>query len=141
MKATVLYRIASVLLILFAAANTAWLIYFWHAASSATPVPFPVAHHRFSTYPQSVLVLEIVLSLCVLFAAYLNWYLGSLAQTAPHSMRALPWLLLAYQAAGALVALFSLSGFAFLVAAASAICTGWATSLAGGSHITAAEAI
>ncbi|HEX8713191.1 MAG TPA: hypothetical protein VF730_15025 [Terracidiphilus sp.] len=133
MKATVLYRIASVLLILFAAANTAWLVYFWRVASSLPPVPFPVAHHRESTYPHLVLVLEIALSLCVLFAAYLNWYLGTLARTAPHAMRGLPWLLLAYQAAGALVALFSLSGPAFLLAAACAVCTAWATSLVPGS--------
>lgn len=140
MKATVLYRIASVLLILFAAANTAWLVYFWHVASSLPSVPFPVAHHRDSTYPHLVLVLEIAFTLCVLFAAYLNWYLGTLARTAPHAMRALPWLLLAYQAAGALVALFSLSGPAFLIAAACAICTAWATSLVPGSQSVPAGA-
>lgn len=140
MKATVLYRIASVLLILFAAANTAWLVYFWHVASSLTACAFPVAHHRDSTYPHLVLVLEIAFSLCVLFAAYLNWYLGMLARTAPHTMHALPWLLLVYQAAGALVALFSLSGPAFLLAAACAICTAWATSLIAGSEIVTAGA-
>jgi hypothetical protein len=134
MKATVLYRIASGLLILFAGANTAWLAYFWHVASSLPACPFPVGHHWESTYPHSVLVLEIVFSLCVLFAAYLNWYLGTLARTAPQAMRGLPWLLLAYEAAGALVALFSLSGIAFLLAAACAICTAWATSPAAGSQ-------
>lgn len=134
MKATLLYRIASVLLILFAAANTAWLAYFWHVASSLKARPFPVAHHRNSTYPHLVLVLEIAFSLCVLFAAYLNWYLGTLARKAPHAMRALPWLLLVYEAAGALVALFSLSGPAFLLAAACAICTAWATSLVAGAE-------
>lgn len=140
MKATVLYRIASVLLILFAAANTAWLVYFWHVASSSPACPFPVAHHRTSTYPHAVLVLESGLSLCVLFAAYLNWHLGTLARTAPRAMHALPWLLLAYQAAGALVALFSLSGPAFLLAAACAICTAWATSLVPGSQSVPAGA-
>lgn len=130
MKTTVLYRIASVLLSLFAAANTAWLVYFWHAVSSSNPGPFPVGHHWDSTYPRAVLLLEVVLTLCVLFAAYLNWYLGNLARTAPHAMGALPLLLLAYEAGGALAALFSLSGFAFVIAAAGAICTAWAASLA-----------
>jgi hypothetical protein len=69
--------------------------------------------------------------LCVLFAAYLAWHLSSLARTTPQAIGVLGWLLLGYQVVGAFVSLFYLSGFAFLIATAIAICTAWATSLIG----------
>ena len=129
MTATVLYRVASVLLVVFAAANTVWLVYFWRAASANAP-HFPFGHSNL-TYVQVVLALEIFGSLCILFGAYLSWHVGSLARRIPQAIGALGWSLLAFQAVGALVCLFYLSGFAFLVAAMTAVCTGWATSLLG----------
>jgi hypothetical protein len=121
MTATVLYRLASVLLIVFAAANTIWLVYFWHAAATNAP-HFPFGHSDLS-YVQVVLALEVFGSLCILFGAYLSWHLGGLARRMPQAIGALGWALLAFQTAGAFVCLFYLSGFAFLVAAVIAVCT------------------
>ena len=137
MTATVLYRFASVLLIVFVGANTAWLVYFWHTAAATAP-HFPFGHSDL-TYVQVVLALEIFCSSCVLFGAYLSWHLGSLARRIPQAIGALGWSLLAFQAVGALVSLFYLSGFAFLVAAMIAICTAWATSLVGSAPQISAE--
>ncbi|WP_348262438.1 hypothetical protein P8935_21900 [Telmatobacter sp. DSM 110680] len=129
MKATILYRVASVLLLVFAAANTIWLVYFWHAAAANAPY-FPFGHSNL-TYVQVVLALEVFGSLCVLFGGFLSWHLGALARTAPQFASTLGWGLVAYQTVGTLVTLFYLSGFALIITAAIAICTAWATSLVG----------
>jgi hypothetical protein len=138
MTATVFYRFASVLLFVFAAANTCWLVYFWHTAATNAP-HFPFGHSDL-TYAQVVLALEVFCSFCVLFGAYLSWHLGSLARRIPQAIGALGWALLAFQAVGALVCLFYLSGFAFLVSAMIAVCTAWATSLVGSAPQTSAAA-
>lgn len=130
MKATILYRVASLLLIVPVAANTAWLVFFWHTGGPTDSGQFPFGH-RPLTYAQVILALETFCSLCVLFGAFLSWHLGALARTAPEFVGTLGWGLVVYQAAGTLVTLFYFSGFAFLITAAVAICTAWATSLVG----------
>ena len=138
MKASILYRIASLLLIVFVAANTIWLVYFWHTAAVNAP-HFPFGHTPL-TYVQVVLALEVFGSLCVLFGAFLSWHLGALARTAPQFASTLGWGLVAYQALGTFVTLFYLSGFAFIITAATAICTAWATSLVGSRSPESAHA-
>ena len=127
MTATVFYRLASILLILFAAANMTWLAFFWRTAAANAP-HFPFGHSDL-TYVQVVVALEVFGSLCIVFGAYLSWHLGSLARRIPQAIGGLGWGLLAFQAVGALVSLFYLSGFAFLVAAMIAVSTAWANSL------------
>jgi hypothetical protein len=126
MKATTLYRIASVLLFLWAAGNTYGLLMFWHAAGSLNPVRFPMGHSGFS-YAQVVLGYEVFCSLCVLFAAYLAWHLGTLARTMPRAIGAVGWILFAYSVAAVYMSWIWLSGFALLLTAAIAVCVGWAT--------------
>src|SRR5437764_12112862 len=99
MKATQLYRIASVLLCLTAAGNTFGLLRFWKIASSTIPVRFPIGHSDFS-YAQVVLGYQVFCSLCLLFAAYLLWHLGALARTMPQAIGAVGWILFAYQLVG-----------------------------------------
>jgi len=48
MKATKLYRTASVLLFLAALGNTFGLLNFWHVAAPLPPVRFPIGHAPFS---------------------------------------------------------------------------------------------
>jgi hypothetical protein len=127
-KTTILYRVASLLLIVTVAANTAWLVFFWHAGGPTNSAHFPFGHQPL-TYAQVILALEVFCSLCVLFGAFLSWHLAALARTAPQFVCTLGWGLVAYQSVGTFVALFYLSGFAFLITAAVAICTAWATSL------------
>src|SRR6266849_697807 len=92
MKPTMLYRIASVLLIVFVIGNIYGLSRFWQVAV-LNPVRFPVGH-RPLTYAQVVLGLELFCSLCVLFGAYLAWHLGGLAREAPQAVGTLGWVLL-----------------------------------------------
>ena len=130
MKATVLYRIASILLCVAVIGNTLWLLHFWRSPGPISSVNFQFGH-RHLNYAQIVLALEVFCSLCVLFAAYLSWHLGALARTTPQAIGALGWTLVAYQAAATFVTLYYFSGFVFLISSAIAICTAWATSLAG----------
>jgi hypothetical protein len=126
MKPTVLYRIASVLLIVCAAGNTYGLLRFWHVATSMSPVHFPVGH-RPLTYAQVVLGLGMFCSLYVLLGAYLAWHLAGLARTTPQAIGALGWVLLAYQVVGIYLSWMALSGSVVVLSAGIAICIGWAT--------------
>jgi hypothetical protein len=131
-KATILYRVASFLLTVTVAANTAWLVFFWHAGGPINSAHFPFGH-RPLTYAQVILALEVFCSLCVMFGAFLSWHLGALARSTPKLAVTLGWGLVAYQTLGTFVTLFYFSGFAFVITAAVAICTAWATSLVGSS--------
>jgi len=62
MKATVLYRTASILLIVAAAGNTYAVVRFWQAAGAMNTVPLP-EDHRLS-YGPVVLALGVFCSLC-----------------------------------------------------------------------------
>jgi hypothetical protein len=126
MKATKLYRIASVLLLLVAAGNTYGLLNFWHVAASMPPVRFPIGHAGFS-YAQVVLGYQVFCSMCVLFAAYLAWHLAALARTTPRAIGALGWVLFAYQILGVYISWIFFSGPVLLLAAVIAVCVGWAT--------------
>jgi hypothetical protein len=130
MKATVLYRIASVLLFVAGAANAYFVSRFWQLSEPMTGMHLPVGHSGF-TYAQLVIALELFCSLCVLFAAYLAWYLGALAQTTPQAIGALGWVLFAYQMVGLYISWIFFSGFVLVLSAAIAICIAWATWLVG----------
>jgi hypothetical protein len=106
--------------------NTYGLLMFWHVAGSMSPVRFPVGHSGFS-YAQVVLGCEVFCSFCVLFAAYLAWHLGTLARTMPKAIGAMGWILFAYSVVGIYISWIAFSGFVRLLAAAIAICMGWAT--------------
>jgi len=126
MKASLLYRIASVLLIVVAAFNTYSLLRFWQVAGSMNPVHFPVAG-RDVTYTQIVVTYELFCSLCILFGAYLAWHLGRLARTTPQAIGALGWIFFAYQLAGVGFSFTFFSGLVRILAATIAICMGWAS--------------
>lgn len=129
MKTTTLYRIASVLLFLWAAGNTYGLLMFWHFAGSMDPVHFPSGHSGFS-YAQVVLGYQVFCSLCVLFAGYLTWHLGTLARRTPQAIGAVGWVLFAYLLAGVYISWIFFSGFVLILSAVIAICVGWASGLA-----------
>jgi hypothetical protein len=132
MRATSLYRTASILLFVAAAGNTFAVVKFWQAGGAMNSVPLP-EDHRVS-YGPMVLALGIFCSLCVLFAAYLAWHLGTLAKTTPHAIAALGWALFAYQLLGVWVSFHALSGLVRILAVALAICTGWAAWLSRGAR-------
>jgi hypothetical protein len=125
MKATVIYRIASALLMVVAAGNTYSLLKFWRVARSMAPLYFPLGHTGI-TYTQVVAGYELFCSSCVLFGAYLAWHLSSLAETSPKAIGALGWVLFVYQLGGVYTSFMFLSGLVRIVVVAIAICIGWA---------------
>jgi len=122
MKATALYRTASVLLTLAAAGNTFAVVRFWQAGGALNSIPLP-EDHRVS-YGPVLLALGVFCSLCIVFAAYLAWHLGTLANTTPKAIGALGWALFAYQLLGVYVSFNELSGLVRLLTVALAVCTG-----------------
>jgi len=137
MKASALYRTASILLIVAAAGNTYAVVRFWQAGGAMNGVPLP-EDHRLS-YGPVVLALGVFCSLCVLFAAYLAWHLGALARTNPQAIGALGLALFAYQILGVFVSFHELSGVVRILTVALAICTGLAAWMSG-SHRSASRA-
>lgn len=133
MKASKLFRIAGVLLFLAAIGNTYGLLNFWRVAGSMPPVRFPIGHADFS-YAQVALGYQVFCSMCILFGAYLAWYLAALARTTPRAIGSLGWILFAYQLVGVCVSRFFFSGIVLLVAAITAVCIGWATWLVTAHH-------
>ena len=137
MKATALYKTASVLLVLAAAGNTYGLVRLWQVAGAMNSVRFPLGHTNLS-YAQVVLGLELFCSLCVLFAAYLAWHLGDLVRNAPQAIGALGWLLFAYQLVGVYMSLTFFAGPVLILSTVLAICLGWAAWLS--TRVSAARA-
>ena len=131
MKATALYRTASILLVLAAAGNTYAVVRFWRAGGALNSMPLPEDHRV--TYGPVVLALGVFCSLCVVFAAYIAWHLGTLAKMTPQAIGALGWGLFAYQILGVYVSFHELSGLVRILSVALAICTGWAAWLTRGS--------
>lgn len=126
MKASRLYRIASVLIFLAAIGNTYALLNFWRVAAPMPPVRFPIGHADVS-YAQVVLGYQVFCSMCILFAAYLAWHLAALARTTPRAIGALGWILFAYQLLGVCISRIFFSGVVLLLAAVTAVCIGLAT--------------
>lgn len=125
MRATVLYRIASALLIVIAAGNTYSLLRFWQVVRSMHPLFFPLGHTGI-TYTQVVAGYELFCSSCLLFGAYVAWHLGDLAKTSPKAIGALGWILFVYQLGGIYISFMFLSGLVRLVVVGIAVCIGWA---------------
>jgi hypothetical protein len=132
MNATALYKTASTLLVVAAAGNTYGIVRFWQAGGALNSMPLP-EDHRIS-YGPVVLALGFFCSLCVVFAAYLAWHLGTLARTSPHAIGALGWALFVYQLLGVYVSFNELSGLVRILSLALAICTGWAAWLTRGAR-------
>jgi len=128
MKPAALYRIAGVLLVIFAVGNALALVRFWHVAAAMSPVHFPVGHRPF-TYAQVVLGLGLFLSLCILLGAYLSWRLSALARRSPQTVGALGWVVFAYEIVAVYASRLALSGAVLVLAIIIAICTGWANLL------------
>jgi len=139
MKATSLYKTASVLLVLVAVGNTYGLLNFWQVAAPMPPVRFPIGHADFS-YAQVVLGYQVFCSMCVLFAAYLAWHLAGLARTTPRAIGALGWVFFAYQILGVCISRIFFSGPVMLLAVVIAVCVGRATWLVTAHRQTPAGA-
>lgn len=104
MKPTLLYRIASVLFILFAAGHTVGFLRFIPPSAEGVAVLDAMRNVHFTlgggTYSYAGFYDGFGLSLSVylLFSAFLAWHLGSLAARDPAAIGALGWVFCAMQA-------------------------------------------
>jgi len=132
MSPTLLYRIAAVLLIVFAAGHTLGFLKFKPPSAEGVAVRDAMDHVRFQvgksavTYGGFYRGFGLFCTLYLLFAAYLAWYLGDLARTNPHVVGALGWVF-----CGLHVVSLVLSWMYFLpppvvLSGLIAISTGWA---------------
>jgi hypothetical protein len=133
MKATVLYRIAAVLLIIFAAGHTIGFLQFRPETSegravfeSMNSVHFEIGRNSF-TYGGFYNGFGLFATLYLLFSAYLAWHLGALAGKNPSAIGALGWVFCAVQVVSLVLSWKYFLPPPIILSALVAICLGWAT--------------
>src|SRR5712692_1550211 len=132
MKATLLYRIAAVLLILFAAGHTIGFLKFKPPTSEAAAVwdamnnvHFQVGRASFS-YGGFYIGFGLFATAYLLFSAFLAWYLGGLAATNRQAIGALGWAFFMLQLASLALSWSYFFLPPVVLSAFVAACTGWA---------------
>lgn len=110
MKATLFFRIAAVLFVLFAVGHTFGFLTFRPPSAEGQAVLDAMNRVHFgdgvSTYSYGEWYRGFGLSITasMLFWAFLSWHLGGLARTAPHAIGFLGWAFFAVQLAGVVLA-------------------------------------
>ena len=136
MNATLLYRSAAVLFVLFAAGHTYGSLNFKAPTAegravleSMNGVHFQVGRATFS-YGGFYKGMALAITVNLLAFALIAWQLGTLASSNPHAIGAVGWVLFAAQLVGVVLSYmyFSVGPAAF--SALAAICLGWASWLA-----------
>ncbi len=104
-NATVFYRIASVLFILFAVGHTFGFLAFKPPSPEGLAVRDAMQNVRFQvkgstfTYGDFYTGFGLYATVYLLFSAFLAWHLGNLARTAPQAIGLLAWVFVAVQVA------------------------------------------
>jgi hypothetical protein len=140
MKATLLYRIAAVLFILFAAGHTIGFLKFrpesqeglavWESMNN---VHFQLGNGSF-TYGGFYLGFGLFATLYLLFSAFLAWHLGSLAARNPTAIGALGWVFCATQVVSLLLSWKYFLAPPVVLSALLTISLGWAAWLVSAAH-------
>jgi hypothetical protein len=132
MKATVLYRIAAVLLVLFAAGHTFGFLSFKPPSAegravfeSMNGVHFEVKGTTFS-YGAFYRGFGLSITAYPLFSAFLAWYLGAMAVNSPGPASTLGWALCAVQIVSLVLSWMYFSAVPATFSAVVAVCLGWA---------------
>jgi hypothetical protein len=133
MKATVLYRIAAVLLIIFAAGHTIGFLKFRPETpegravfESMNSVHFKIGRGSF-TYGGFYNGFGLFATLYLIFSAYLAWHLGALAGKNPSAIGTLGWVFCAVQVVSLILSWKYFLPPPIILSALVAICLGWAT--------------
>ena len=132
MTATLLYRIAAVIFILFAAGHTFGFLKF----KAPTPegeavrtgmsrVAFKVGAKEF-TYGGFYRGFGLYITAYLLFSAFLAWQLGTMARQAPQAIGLLGWMFCALQVAGLVLSWIYFFPVTVVFSAVVAGCLGWA---------------
>lgn len=132
MKATLLYRIAAVLLVLFATAHTVGFLSFTPSTpegvavrDAMNTVHFQVRTHTYS-YGNFYRGFGLFVTAYLLFSAFLAWQLSSLAVKYPQAVRPLACMLCMVQIASLILSAIYFSGAPVISSALVAACLGWA---------------
>ncbi len=143
MKPILLYRVASGLLLVFAASHTSGLLTFKADSPEARGVREAMnnVHFQFSgadcSYGNFYIGFGLLFTAYLLFSAFLAWHLGGLARKTPQTIRTLAWSFFTVQ-----VATLALSWMYFFlppaaISALVAVCLGWAAWLVTGAKAEA----
>jgi hypothetical protein len=132
MKATLLYRIAAVVLILFAAGHTFGFLKFKPPSPEGVAVRDAMdsvnlqVNNGKVTYGDFYRGFGLFCSVYLLFAAYVAWFLGGMAQTNPQAVGMLAWVFFALQIVGLVLSWIYFLPPPVVLSAVVSICTGWA---------------
>ena len=136
MSATLLYRIASVVLILFAAGHTTGFLTFKPASpegiavhDAMDSVHFTVGSNSF-TYGGFYRGFGLYITAYLLFSALVAWHLGGVAASRPDAIGILGWAFFALQLASIVLSWLYFFPVTAVFSAAAAVCVGWANWLA-----------
>lgn len=132
MTATLLYRIAAVVLVLFAAGHTTGFLTFRPSTAEGMAVYNAMNSVRIDiggaerTYSGLYIGFGLMVTAYMLLSAFLAWHLGAVARKEPRAIRALAWVFAAAQ-----VACLALSVIYFFLvpavfSAAAVVCLLWA---------------
>lgn len=136
MTATLLYRIAAVLLVLFAAGHTYGFLNFKPPTAEALAVRDAMESVSFQfkgsgyTYGQFYKGFGLTVTAYMLFAAFLAWHLGDIARVQPQTIGALGWAFVVVQLAALVLSLLYFFLVPALFSGVIAICLAWAAWLA-----------
>lgn len=133
MSATLLYRIASVLLLLFAAGHTVGFLKFKPPTPESVAVRDAMDNVKFAlgkgqfTYGDFYRGFGLFCTAYLLFTAFLAWHLGGMAQTNPQAVVTLSWVFFVLQLASVLLSWRYFIPPPLIFSALVALCTGWAS--------------
>jgi hypothetical protein len=130
MSATLLYRIAAVIFVLFAAGHTFGFLQFKPPTAEGiavrdamTSVHFAVEGRSYS-YGGFYLGLGLQVTVYLLFSAVLAWQLGAMAGTSPHGLSVVAWAFFAVQLAGLALSIVYFGPVPSVFSGVVAICIG-----------------
>jgi len=133
MKSVTLYRIAAVILVLFAAGHTFGFLTFRPATvegravwDAMNHVGLPVGGNSF-TYGGFYTAFGLDISMYLAFSAFLAWHLSLQALRAPQSIGALGWGFVVLQTGGLMLSWIYFGAVQVAFGAVVAVCLGWAT--------------
>lgn len=135
MNATLLYRIAAVLLVLFAAGHTVGFLKFNPPSSAGVSVQQAMNSVQFQldgkpyTYGMFYEGFGLFASAYLIFGAFLAWHMGSVARGNPQALGALTWAFFALNIVSAVLSWRYFLLPPLLLSVLISVCTGWAAAL------------
>ncbi len=140
MTATLLYRIAALLLVLFAAGHTVGFLKFKPPNPEGLAVRDAMDNVHLQvgggklTYGDFYRGFGLFCTVYLLFAAYLAWHLGSMAHSNSQAIGTLGWAFFVLQLASIVVSWIYFLPPPVVLSTAVAICTGWAAWIASAAR-------